>query len=199
MALQDNIILQKNDLLHQKRDISKMLLEITSKIDSLTKKNEWRVKQVMVSVAQNASKILQEAFKTTSRKLVELERQYHNLEQHTRRECLDFSGIPNSVAPKDLENLCYSFYSSYYTYVFCRKSILILKNCVLLLAIGWKRQIERFSTSWIERMLKMCIQIRNWKMLIFRVRIYISTDMVYLDLTTIQHQSLYKVAGSQAT
>ena len=45
-----------------------------------------------------------EAFQTTSNKLVELERQHHKLEQYTRRECLDFSGIPNSVAPKDLEN-----------------------------------------------------------------------------------------------
>ena len=39
-----------------------------------------------------------------SSKLVELERQHHKLEQNTRTECLDFSGIPNSVAPNDLEN-----------------------------------------------------------------------------------------------
>ena len=75
---------------------------MTSKIDSLAKKNEELTSHV--SVAQNASKILKEAFKTTSSKLVELERQHHKLEQYTRRECLDFSGIPNSVAPKDLEN-----------------------------------------------------------------------------------------------
>ena len=55
-------------------------------------------------MAQNPTKILQEAFKTTSRKLAELERKHHKLEQYTRRECLDFSGISNSVAPKDLEN-----------------------------------------------------------------------------------------------
>ena len=55
-------------------------------------------------MVQNASKILQEAFNTTSSKLVELERQHHKLEQYSRRECLDFSGIPSSVAPKDLEN-----------------------------------------------------------------------------------------------
>ena len=55
-------------------------------------------------MAQNASKILQDAFKTTSSELVELERKQHKLEQYTRRECLNFSGIPNSVAPKDLEN-----------------------------------------------------------------------------------------------
>ena len=102
MALQDNIILQQNDLLQQNRDISKKLLEITSKIDLLAKENEELTSHV--SVAQNASKILQEAFKTTSSKLVELERQHHKLEQYTRSECLDFSGIPNSVAPKDLEN-----------------------------------------------------------------------------------------------
>ena len=102
LALQDNISLQKNDLLQQNRDISKKLLEITSKIDSLAKSNDELKSDV--SVAQNASKILQEAFKTTSSKLVELERQHHKLEQYTRSECLDFSGIPNSVAPKDLEN-----------------------------------------------------------------------------------------------
>ena len=68
LALQDNIILQQNDLLQQNRDISKKLLEITSKIDSLAKKNEELTSHV--SVAQNASKILQEAFKTTSSKLV---------------------------------------------------------------------------------------------------------------------------------
>ena len=55
-------------------------------------------------MAQNASKILQEAFKTTSSKLVELERQHQKLEQYTRRECLDFSGIFNSAAAKNLEN-----------------------------------------------------------------------------------------------
>ena len=67
------------------------------------KKNEELTSHVLE--AQNASKILQEAFQTTSSKLVEPERQHHKLEQYTRRECLDFSSIPNSVAPKDLENL----------------------------------------------------------------------------------------------
>ena len=81
LALQDNVILQQNDLLQQNRDISKKLLEITSKIDSLAKKNDELTSYI--SVAQNASKILQEAFKTTSSKLVEFERQHHKLEQYT--------------------------------------------------------------------------------------------------------------------
>ena len=68
VALQDNIILQQNDLLQQNRDISKKLLEITPKTDSLAKSNEELKSDV--SVAQNASKILQEAFKTTNSKLV---------------------------------------------------------------------------------------------------------------------------------
>ena len=59
LALQDNIILRQNDLLQQNRDIS-------SKIDSLAEKNEELTSHV--SVAQNASKILQEAFNTTSSK-----------------------------------------------------------------------------------------------------------------------------------
>ena len=80
----------------------KKLLEITSKIDFLVKKNEELTSHV--SVAQNGSKILQEASNTTSSKLVELERKHHKLEQYSRRECLDFSGMPSSVASKDLEN-----------------------------------------------------------------------------------------------
>ena len=102
LALQDNIILQQNDLLQQNRDISKKLLEITSKIDSLVKKNDELTSHV--SVAKNASKVLHGAFNTTSSKLVELERQHHKSEQYSRKECFDFSGIPGSVAPKDLES-----------------------------------------------------------------------------------------------
>ena len=102
LALQDKIFRQQNDYLQQNRDISKKLLERTSKIDSLAKKNEELT--CHVSVAQNASKILQEAFKATSGKLVELERQHHKLEQYKRRGYLDFSDIPNSVASEGLEN-----------------------------------------------------------------------------------------------
>ena len=75
---------------------------ITSKIDSLVKKNEELTSQL--TVAQNTSKVLQEPFKTTSSRLVELERNYHKLEQYWMRECLEFSGIPSSFALKHLEN-----------------------------------------------------------------------------------------------
>ena len=121
---------------YHKTGTLKKLLEITSKIDSLAKKNEELTSRA--SVAHNASKILQEAFKTMSSKLIELERQHHKVERYMWRECLDFSGIPNSFAPKDLGN-------SYY--IFWRKSVLILTNDILLLVIGWERQIERFSSS----------------------------------------------------
>ena len=93
LALQDNKILQQNYLLQQNRDISKKLLEITFKFDLLSKKYEELTSQV--SVAQNVLKILQEAFKTTSSKIVELERQHHKLEHYTKRECLEFSSIPS--------------------------------------------------------------------------------------------------------
>ena len=87
---------------YNKTGISKKLLEIMPKIDFPAKKNEQLTSHV--SVAQNALKISKEALKTMSSKLVDLERQLLKLEQYTRRECLDFSAIPNSVAPKDLEN-----------------------------------------------------------------------------------------------
>ena len=80
MALQDNIIVHQNYLLQQNRGISIKLLDKTPKIDSPAKKNEELTSHV--SVAQKASKISQEAFKTMSSKLVELERQLHKLEQY---------------------------------------------------------------------------------------------------------------------
>ena len=76
--------------------------KITSKIDSLVKKNEELTSQL--TVAQNTSKVLQEAFKTTSGRLIELKRNYHKLEQYWMRECLEFSGIPSSFALKHLEH-----------------------------------------------------------------------------------------------
>ena len=106
MALQENIFLKQNDLLQQNRDMSKRLLEITPKIDSLVMENEELASQL--TVAQNISKVLQEAFNTTSSKLVELERQHHKLEQYSRREYLDFSGIPHCVKSVQIRSFFWS-------------------------------------------------------------------------------------------
>ena len=64
LALQDNILLQQNDLSQQNKDMSKKLLERTSKIYLLVKKNEELTSHL--AVAQNNSKVLQEAFNTTT-------------------------------------------------------------------------------------------------------------------------------------
>ena len=64
LALQDNILLQQNDLSQQNKDMSKKLLERTSKIYLLIKKNEELTSHL--AVAQNNSKVLQEAFNTTT-------------------------------------------------------------------------------------------------------------------------------------
>ena len=90
-------------MIKQNRDISKKLLEITSKIDLLGKKNEELKSHV--SVAQNASKMLQEGFKTTCSKLVEsLDNIINWKSVRGGNPWTSHSGIPNSVAPKDLEN-----------------------------------------------------------------------------------------------
>ena len=96
LTLQDNILLQQNILLQRNRDISKKLLEKTSKIDSLVMKTEELTSQL--AVTQNTLKVLQVAFNSMSNKLEEIERQHHKLEQFSRREYLDFSGIPTSVS-----------------------------------------------------------------------------------------------------
>ena len=64
LALQDNILLQQNDLSQQNKDMSKKLLERTSKIYLLVKKNKELTSHL--AVAQNNSKVLQEAFNTTT-------------------------------------------------------------------------------------------------------------------------------------
>ena len=68
----------------------------------MVKQNEELTSRV--TVTQNTSRVLLEAGKTTNSNLKELGRQYQKLEQYSRRECLDLSGIPSSVPSKDLEN-----------------------------------------------------------------------------------------------
>ena len=45
-----------------------------------------------------------------SDKLVILERKCHANEQHSRRECLEVSGISAEVADKDIEKKCWRFW-----------------------------------------------------------------------------------------
>ena len=73
LALQDYILLQQNELLQQNREISKKFSDRTSKFDSLLRKSKELSSQV--TVAQNTAKVLQEAFKITINKLVQLKRQ----------------------------------------------------------------------------------------------------------------------------
>ena len=57
-----------------------------------------------VAISKNTSKVFQEAFQKATDKIVEVEGNQHRLEQYSRRECLDFSRIPNTVTPKELES-----------------------------------------------------------------------------------------------
>ena len=44
-------------------------------------------------------------FKILNSKPVDLDKRQHKLEQHSRKECLEFSGIPSLVPLKHLQNL----------------------------------------------------------------------------------------------
>ena len=66
LALQNNVLLQQNDLLQQNRNMSKKVIENNFQTDLLAKRNEEMASQV--TVAQNTSNVLQEAFNTTSSK-----------------------------------------------------------------------------------------------------------------------------------
>ena len=60
LALQENVLLQKNDLLQQNKEVSKQLSDLTTKFESIVKQNEELASKV--AVAQNISKFLQESF-----------------------------------------------------------------------------------------------------------------------------------------
>ena len=53
-------------------------------------------------IAQNTSKVLQEAYQKTNKGLIKLTRQLHNFEQYSRRECLDITSIPSNINKKYL-------------------------------------------------------------------------------------------------
>ena len=53
-------------------------------------------------IAQNTSKVLQEAYQKTNKGLIKLTRQLHKLEQYSRRECLDITSIPSNINKKYL-------------------------------------------------------------------------------------------------
>ena len=102
LVLQENILVQQHDILEQNKEINQKLLEIISRFDFLVKQNEKLSSEVDIS--KNTSKVLQEAFQKTKDEIVELERNQHRLDQYWRRECLDFSGIPKTMPPKELES-----------------------------------------------------------------------------------------------
>ena len=60
LALQENVLLQKNDLLQQNKEVSKQLSDLTTKFESIVTQNEELASKV--AVAQNISKFLQESF-----------------------------------------------------------------------------------------------------------------------------------------
>ena len=60
LTLQENVLLQKNDLLQQNKEVSKQLSDLTTKFESIVKQNEELASKV--AVAQNISKFLQESF-----------------------------------------------------------------------------------------------------------------------------------------
>lgn len=60
LALQENVLLQKNDLLQLNKEVSKQLSDLTTKFESIVKQNEELASKV--AVAQNISKFLQESF-----------------------------------------------------------------------------------------------------------------------------------------
>ena len=99
LALQENILVHQHDFLEQNKEINQKLLDITSRFDLLVKENE----KLSSEISKYTSKVLQESFQNTNDKIVELERNQHRLERNFRKKCPDFSGILNTVPPKELK------------------------------------------------------------------------------------------------
>ena len=66
-----------------------------------------KMRSYWAAVAQNISKKLQHAYQKTNDRLIELARQQHRLEQYSRREWLDITGIPRNINKKDFKKLLF--------------------------------------------------------------------------------------------
>ena len=66
-----------------------------------------KMRSYRAAVAQNISKKLQHAYQKTNDRLIELARQQHRLEQYSRREWLDITGIPRNINKKDFKKLLF--------------------------------------------------------------------------------------------
>ena len=99
--MQEHILVKQTHIIQQNKKISESLVEITYKFEVLVEEN--KVLSSVIGVADNTSKLFEESHKK-NKKVVELERSHHKLQQYSQRECLELSGIPTTVIHKELED-----------------------------------------------------------------------------------------------
>ena len=71
------------------------------KIDQLNKENNFL--RSRLSIAENASTLLQKNHNKNSEKIINLERDLHKMEQYSWQECTEIAGIPLSIMNDLLE------------------------------------------------------------------------------------------------
>lgn len=95
------MINKQTELINDNKEFREELIIIDSKFNELKKENE--VLNSKVLVAEKTSLTLSTNYKNINEKLIEMERKMHRMEQYSRCECIEITGIPSSVTNYLLE------------------------------------------------------------------------------------------------
>ena len=101
LSFQDNLLESFKELKKQNVDVCEKISALSSKVDSLTEQNKKLESQVLVT--ENTSSVLEKNFSNCQKDIVKLEKKLHQMEQYSRRECLEITGIPSTVNNNSLE------------------------------------------------------------------------------------------------
>ena len=104
--------MKQNTLSNENKETNAKLQDIDKKIDELNKENN--LLRSRLSVAENTSTLLSRNHYKNSERIINLERDLHKMEQHSRRECIEIAGIPPSITNDLLEEHVLLIFSKTY-------------------------------------------------------------------------------------
>ena len=101
VKVQENLIFEQNALSNENKEINAKLHNINMKIDQLNKENNL-LRSILI-VPENISTLLAKNHHKHAEKIIDLERDFHKMEQYSWRECVEIAGIPLSITNDLLE------------------------------------------------------------------------------------------------
>ena len=95
MKLQNNMINKESELINNNKKLREKVSIFDSKYDELKKENE--IVKIRVSVAEKTLLTLSTNYKNINKKVIEMERNIHRLEQYFYCECIEITSILSSI------------------------------------------------------------------------------------------------------